>query len=292
MSEIRVGEQDCRQVLSQMDAYVDDSLAPEAATALKGHLDRCPACAREFESRHFLRTRLKSAVRNIDTPAHLETRIRAYIRATGDSKPWKARLIAVAAAVLVCVGVAISYQLGHLRLTAKSQESYIASVNNGVVKLMRVGLGDHVHCSVFRKFPVNPPTPQEMTTKLGPEYSGLIPIVRQHVPDDFRIVMAHQCRYHERKFVHLALKNDSRLLSLVIARKSDGESFSTEALLPALSESGIPVYAAGIQRFQIAAFESSAFLVYVISDLPQEKNMELIRAMAPALQNYLRKLES
>jgi anti-sigma factor (TIGR02949 family) len=289
---MRVQEQECRQVLSQLDAYVDHSLTPQAVQALEGHLERCADCQRELESRQRVRARLKSAVHNIDTPAHLETRIRAHVLETGDSHRFRTRLIAVTAAALVCAGIAVAYQMGHLRFTRNSRESYIGSVNSKIPALMRVGLGDHIHCSVFRKYPVSPPTVEQMSAALGPQYGGLIPIVKQYVPAGFRLVLAHQCRYHERKFIHLALKNDSRLLSLVITRKIDGESFSKDELLPALSESGISIYRAGVQRFQIAALESSAYIVYVISDLPQPQNMELMRAIAPALRNYLGKLES
>jgi len=54
---------------------------------------------------------------------------------------------------------------------------------------MKVGLGDHVHCAVFRKFPKNPPTFEEMAAKLGPEYEGLLPLVKA---GDMQIVMAHR----------------------------------------------------------------------------------------------------
>ena len=101
--------------------------------------------------------------------------------------------------------LAISYQLGHLRLTVRSQESYIASVSTHIATLMRVGLGDHIHCSVFRKYPKNPPTTEEFVEKMNPQYAGLIPIVRSQVPDNYRMMLAHQCRYHGRKFVHLSL---------------------------------------------------------------------------------------
>jgi hypothetical protein len=197
----------------------------------------------------------------------------------------------VAAALAVCLGAGIAYQLGHLRITTRSQESYIASVSYRVATLMRVGLGDHIHCSVFRKFPKNPPKIEELTENIGPQYSGLIPIIRSHVPDDYRLMLAHQCRYHGRKFVHLSLMNDSHLLSMVIARKSEGESFDTEGLLPALTQSGIPFYQTGVQRFQITAFESRDFLVYFISDLSKQQNTEMMLSMAPAIRDFLKKLE-
>ena len=70
-------------------------------------------------------------------------------------------------------GVLIAYQLGHLRLSVTSQESYNTSVSTHVARLMRVGLGDHIHCAYFRKFPANAPSPQEFVSKLGPNNGGV-----------------------------------------------------------------------------------------------------------------------
>ena len=238
-----------------------------------------------------LREQLKRAVRSESTPPYLEGRIRNAIRAEERRPSWVRQLIPLTAAVMVCLGGAIAYQLGHLRFTANSQESYIVSVSNRVATLMRVGLGDHLHCSVFRKFPKNPPTAQELAVSLGSEYSGLIPIVRKHVPEDYRMVIAHECRYHGRKFVHLSLRSDAGLMSLVIARKKDGESFLTEGMMPALTQSSIPFYRAGVQRFEITSFESRDHLVYFVSDLTKQQNMNLMTAMAPQVKEFLRAKE-
>ncbi len=235
--------------------------------------------------------RLKAAVKNVPAPPYLEARIRNQIRAAERSRSWTFRWVPVAAAAAICLAITIAYQLGHLRLTTKSQESYIASVSYRVGTLMRIGLGDHIHCSVFRKYPKNPPPIQKLEQELGPEYSGLLPIVRSHVPEDYRLMMGHQCRYHGRKFVHVSLMSDSHLVSLVIARKKEGESFNTEGLLPALVQSGIPVYQARARRFAMTSFESRDFLVYFISDLPEQQNMEMMLAMAPGVKDYLKHLE-
>ena len=58
-------------------------------------------------------------------------------------------------------------------------------------------------------------------------------------------------------------------------------------MLPALSESGIPMYQVGVQRFEISAFEASDYLVYFISDLDKRRNTELILALAPQVQGFL-----
>ena len=239
-----------------------------------------------------LRQQLQRAVRSTEVPPYLENKIRANIRASAQKPGFPFRLgwVAAAAAVAV-VGIGgIAYQLGHLRLTASSQESYIASVSNHVASIMRVGLRDHLHCSYFRKFPKDEPKLENIEKKLPEPYRGMIPIVRKHVPADFQLMITHQCGYHNRKFVHLALKRGSQLLSVVLAVKEDGESFRTEELVPALTDAGIPFYQSGAQRFQVAAFESDRHLIYVISDLSKAENMGTMTAMAPELKDYLNRL--
>ena len=105
------------------------------------------------------------------------------------------------------------------------------------------------------------------------------------------MMLAHECRYHRRQFVHLSLMDDSNLLSLIITRKTEGESFRTEDMLPALTQAGIPMYQSGVQRFQLTAFETRDHLVYFVSDLPKEQNTNLMLAVAPHVKNFLAILE-
>jgi len=234
---------------------------------------------------------LRSAVGSVPVPPFLEARIRSHLRAEKPTRSWLPRLVPTTVAVAAIFGVVTAYQLGHLRLTVRSQESYIASVSTQIATLMRVGLGDHIHCSVFRKYPKNPPTTEEFVEEMNPQYAGLIPIVRGQVPDSYRMMLAHECRYHGRKFVHLSLMNDSNMLSLVITRKAAGESFRKEDMLPALVQSGIPMYQTGVQRFQMTAFETRDYLVYFISDLGKQQNTDLMLALGPRVKDFLQKLE-
>ena len=166
------------------------------------------------------------------------------------------------------------------------------SVSNQVATIMRVGLRDHIHCAVFRKYPSTPPKVEDLAQDMGPKYAGLMQIVESRLPNGYQVMIAHQCRYHGRRFVHLVLTKGGQILSLVIAAKEEGESFATANRAPALSEAGFPIYRSGVQPFQIAAFESRDHLVYVISDLPQQKNMEMLLALAPGVNEFLGKLES
>lgn len=235
------------------------------------------------------RARLKSAVENMPIPPFLDARIRNRLRETRVRRGWFPVLIPAGVAAALLVALSLAYQFGHLRLTTGAQESYIASVSTHIATMMRVGLGDHIHCSVFRKYPKNLPTAEQFVEKMGSEYAGLIPIVRSQVPETYRMSLAHKCRYHGRSFVHLSLMNDTNMLSLVMTRKGEGESFGANDMLPALVQAGIPMYQASAQRFQISAFETRDYMVYFISDLSKQRNTDLMLALAPRVNDFLSK---
>ena len=232
--------------------------------------------------------RLKDAVRGVEAPPSLETKIRGALADRPVSRSW-GWLLAPAALAATVFAIATSfYHFGRLRYTPEARESYIASVSARVATLMRVGLGDHIHCAVFAKPPKTPP--ERIEASLGKEYSGLATIAERYVPAEYPMMTAHRCTDHGRHFVHLTFTNGDRLISLVIARKGEGESFEAQSLLPAMVQSGIPMYQSGVQRFAISAFESRDFLVYLISDLPPEENMRIMTAMAPPVKDLLEKL--
>src|SRR5258708_23853080 len=105
------------------------------------------------------------------------------------------------------------------------------------------------------------------------------------------MMLAHECHYRKRAFVHLSWMDGSKMVSLVITRKAGGESFRTEDMLPALVQSGIPMYQTGVQRFQMIAFETRDHLVYFISDLGKQQNTDLMLALGPRVKDFLAKLE-
>jgi hypothetical protein len=267
---------------------VPDDLAARLRSQI--HAQGLPSAARD---------RLKSAVKNVPVPASLDSRIQIPISGAIPTWRWLPRLVTVLVAAGVLGVLSTAYQFGHLRLTKASQDAYIASVSSHLGALMRIGLRDHIHCSVFRQYPKNPPTPEEILNPrfetgvkaISPQYAGLIPIVRSLVPKNYRMTLAHQCTYKGREYIHLSLMDESNTLSLVITRKVNGESFHVENLLPALNESGIPMYQAGVQRFQISAFETTDYLVYFISDLGKQQNTKLMLALAPPVKGFLAKIE-
>jgi len=291
MNRTDIGNQNCQHVLGLLDSYLDDELSNHIASQVAAHLKQCEVCSRELETRRAIRERLRGAVRSIPVSPNLHVAIQDSIQsARGPSRSFAYRkALPIAAALLICLSAAVAYRLGYLRVTKRSQEAYLASISGPVADIMRVGLGDHVHCAVYRAFSKQHPTFEEMARDLG-QYKDLVPVVARLIPHDYRIETAHQCRYHSRRFVHLTMRKGSALVSLVISRRGDGESFERDQLVPALTESGICIYQGSAQRFEISGFETPDYVVYVVSNLSREDNRDMMLALAPSVTSFLRSL--
>jgi anti-sigma factor (TIGR02949 family) len=294
MNTMAYPEQACERVQERLDFYMDGELDVSETAQISEHLAGCETCKSELDARTSTRERLHSAVRSINASPEFRDRITHAIRSTpaAPRRPMYWTMSVAAGIALAVLGGAIAYQLGHLRVTAASQDSYIASISQSVGQILAVGLRDHVHCAVFRKYPRQAVTPEQVARDMGPEYAGLVNVVGEHVSPEQRIVMAHRCGYMGRKFIHLALADGTHLASLVIALRQPGENFDSSSLTPALSDNGLPIYRTSVHRFQIDGFQTSSYVVYLVSDLPGDENLKMFVQLAPSVRGYLTKLES
>jgi len=283
---------ECSAIREWIDSYVDGALAEGERVRVSRHLHECADCEAVHSQRLMLRQRLQQAVKAEEFPPFLQQRIQARLRVESARPAYlNPGWMVAAACLVVSVGVYLAYQRGSFRLNQSAQDAYAESVSQQVTPLMRVGLRDHVHCSVYRKYPENEaPKLSAMLAELGKQYEQLVHIVQNHLPEKMRLVMAHECRFKGRKFVHLTMKDQARLLSVIIARKEPGETFDVQGAIPSMAHSGIMVYREKAHRFNLAGFETSAYLVYVISDLPADANTTAMLAMAPEIRQFLEKL--
>jgi hypothetical protein len=291
MNRVSFGES-CERTRKYLDSYISNELLVETNHEVLRHLESCAECSAEADARSQLRARLKSAVRSQAVPVELPVLIRRRIEA-GQAKPFGARwaqwsLAAAAGLALFAVVWSNGRPEAMPELADRAgQNSYIQKVSSRLAAILKVGLRDHIHCAVFRRYPQNPPSVETMEQELGPSYQGLLPVVRAAVPEGYRVVLAHQCDFAKRQYVHLTLANGDKLLSLVIARKQDGETF--DELTPATGPSGIPVYQSGADRYQVAAFDAGNFLAYVISDMKGKTNLQVASTLAPGVREFLAK---
>jgi anti-sigma factor (TIGR02949 family) len=298
MNRIQFGEGGCEKARKYLDAYISNELMVETNYEVLRHIEGCPACAAEVDTRTRLRSRLKAAVNAQSVPPELQVRIRGQTR-TGRSGSsfdfgWlRAGLPhwagATAAALVVAAGLWVNYSTERMPALSDrpAQKTYISRVSANLAAILKVGLGDHIHCSIFRKYPKDPPPVEKMEAELGPAYAGLLPVVRAAVPEGYKVIMAHQCSYAGREFIHLTFEKGGGLLSLVVARKQAGESL--DDLSPAAEPSGVRIYQSAAGPYQVAGFEAGNFFAYVVSELRNKENLQIAANVAPGVREFLMK---
>lgn len=271
MNVINFGEAACEKIRGYLDSYLSNELLVETNHEVLRHLEGCPRCSAELNTRARVRTQLQGAVRNMAVPPDLQAKVQRAVR--GQSRRTRAGLYTLAAAAIVIICLAI---LNLTRTKRTPEEAILQKTSGRLAVLLNVGLRDHLHCTVFRKYSKQPETLEQMAAHLGPEFAGLAPVVKAKLPGDFHIVQGHRCRAGDRRYVHFIMEGgDHKLLSLILTQRQPGESLSGG------------IYQQGVERYQVVGFESHAYLVYIISDLDPQRNLQMAANLAPAVRAYL-----
>jgi Putative zinc-finger len=283
----------CENIRQQLDSYLGGEISAEANETVSAHLSQCQGCANELETRRKLQVLLKGAVDRETVPPYLESKIRATLAGSRPERRWfwvwmPAYGVAAALTIAFFTGwIHLARPSDPRQLSAAAREQYIETLFGHVTAVVRVGLGNHLHCTYFSKVREGAAPLEEMVTQMGPEYAPLIPVVEEKITDDYVIATAHRCSYHGRQFVHMVLRSDDKLLSLIITKRQPGESFRDADLPAGQSAAGFPIYQAAAERFEIAGFEAGDHLAFVISDMPQQDVMAWANRLAPPVHSFL-----
>jgi hypothetical protein len=83
------------------------------------------------------------------------------------------------------------------------EQAILRKTSGRLAAVLNVGLRDHLHCAVFRKYSKQPVAAAQMAADLGPEFAGLVPLVQAKLPADFRVIQGHHCTAGGRQYTHL-----------------------------------------------------------------------------------------
>jgi hypothetical protein len=98
------------------------------------------------------------------------------------------------------------------------------TLSEQVAAVLKVGISDHIHCVVESHSDQDLLTSEQMAQKMGADYQGLVPVLTTELPEGFFISVGYRCDVSDRQFVHLVLKYDDKVVSVVITEK-DGLNF-------------------------------------------------------------------
>jgi anti-sigma factor (TIGR02949 family) len=282
MNVIKFDNQQCRKIRSYLDSYLNSELLVETNHEVLKHIEECRDCARVLDDRGRVKTLLKQAVQHDVAPAALRARIEQNIRRHQPAAWWTASSIrwamAMAAMIVLAIGSWAVIQAVKLRHTPSPFEQS--------ARVLEIGLKDHINCTVVHKQADRRFTPEQMTERLGAEFSGLVPVVKEQAPAGYEIVVAHKCHVDKREFVHLILRNQDKVLSLILTHKN-GEAFPSDDALAVAQAAGMPLYEARLQDYEMVGFETKDYLGFVVSNLGREEIQLIATRLAPAVRDFL-----
>lgn len=292
MKVINFEDGHCKRIRSYLDSYLNNELMVETNHEVLTHLETCEPCSRSLEDRARLKAQLKRAVTQEYAPPALRERIVSDLRRRRGFNFRNLSLAAAAAVAVAAMLVIAAATLFTSNAGKKPPLSLRAEVAQGDVtgQILKIGFDDHVSCSIDHQMANKQFTAEQMSERLGSEYSGLVALVKNRMPADYTVAVGHRCHYQGREFVHLIVRNQDDIVSLIITRKN-GETFPTSGVSETLLASGVPIQEASWHKIQVAGMETRDHLVYVISNKSQEGNERVATNLAPAVSDFLRKIE-
>jgi anti-sigma factor (TIGR02949 family) len=295
---VNFNEHACERYRRYFDAYLDNELLVETNQDVLQHLNSCPECARILETR----TRTKQLVRNTVTkeqaPPELVAALRNRLRTERPSffayntVRW---MMAAAAVLLVAIVGVGSLQWARI-VQVGGDERVVPTLSARVQELFRVGLIDHLHCTIdlqrWKQF-ISFDEMKASTGRqaLGPEFIDLVPAVEAKLGSEYQLVQGHRCVADHRQYVHLILTGKKGAIVSVVITEKNNESFRQSDAVAVMRASGIPIYRDRQGILEVAGFESDKYLGYVVSNLDRATNLDVASLMAPVVYNHLHKLE-
>ena len=288
MNVIGFEQHQCKKMRSYLDSYLNNELLVETNHEVLKHLESCESCSQTLADRARVKTLLQTAVLREQAPAELRYRIQRDLRNSAAPFRWTQWALVAAAATVLLVGA-----LGVVRLVnSRGQNTRLQqTLSDQTVNVLKIGLGDHVYCAIDHGMANQRFTAEQMAEHMGPEYAGVVDLVRKKVPSTYQVVVGHRCHVDGREFVHVILRNETAIVSVIVTRKN-GESFPREAVASVLEESGIPLHQSRLREFEVAGFETSEHLVLVASALAERDNLQIASSIAPGLCDFLARLEA
>jgi hypothetical protein len=300
MDVVNFRDRTCNKMRGYFDSYLDNELIVETNHELLRHIESCDECARLLEERARIKKTVKSAVLKEQPPAELLANIQKTIRESDRAGGFHAGLsrwsLALAALLILAAAGLFTWQT--IRTSKINQIGVVESISAEARELLKIGLADHVHCTLELgkwKELISFEHMKEATGRaaLGPQFIDLVPITTEKLGPDFQFIQGHRCTINGRDYIHLITTGQNgAILSLVITEKKQDEAFTTVGARAASEISGVPIYRDNQEQLEIAGFETGRFLVFVVSNLNASMNLSVASNLAPSVYQFLRRIEA
>jgi anti-sigma factor RsiW len=258
----------CREVRELADSFLSEQLLVETNHELLRHLDGCPACRSEIETRRALRSTIQRAFTNaasLRLPDQFKRDAISRLRATTSSSVghrvlggWRRF---AAAAVLLTAGLGLFLLSG--RATAAERDA----------------AGDHRDCALLMHLSEKPISLAEAAASYDSSFDRL-----QNTPADqvatplgiLRVVRRHSCAFDGRRFAHIILQFQGQFVSLLVA----GDDHPVSRPLASPGSQPKLEWLPSVNGFNVVSFKTPGHVVFLVSSLPTAELSQAADAVA------------
>jgi hypothetical protein len=304
----------CHQFREIADSYLGHDLSVETTQAVNLHLANCAECYRELSARRELRTRLRDAL--INAPENrmrpefaniLRTRLRDYAQSNPnasvvafDSKSASTTFSRVAAATLAaCLLLAFGIGAAVWREWQTRRNPVAVSADGSkpgqpldlsIASLAKSAVGDHRDCAIHFRLSEEPIDLDEAGRNYDPSFISLSSaVLSSELPTGVEFLEAHSCIFESRRFAHIVLKYQGRLVSLLITAK-EGNMRTAQPSLPTASQDAV-IECSQFDGYRVSYLPTARHAIFVVSDLSEGANLALARALAPSAVSHITRAE-
>lgn len=281
----------CQDFRELIDSYLSDELLTETNHDVLRHMENCANCRSVIKTRREVRERLKSAVinspqyqigRNFTLNLQNYLRDEALSRNTAKSAArfgFKPVFVFAAGLVLTfMLGLFLLSNLGDSSSTEFAQNSHTIP-NLAANRLTNTALGDHEFCAVEHK--ENEPVSLARTPARYAKFDSVVMSPLKNVVSECELIDSHTCRYKNTNFTHLIIKNQGKLLSVMITDLDGAEKLSKQEEEDILYLS--------TDKYQIARFDLDNEAVFIISNFNRHMNSQAAEAIFKPLRERFTK---
>ena len=295
-----------------IDSYLSDELLVETNHDVLRHLENCPACRSHLASCRALRTRLRSAIKNmpevnIDNlfakKLYSDLQHTALYPSVWESfveairQPKLGALMAVSACLLVAAfgGLMLVRRSPIVATNPTASPIPATEATNSVIadavriawnELSEQAIGDHKNCAVKFNLDEHPISLDEAAKKYGPfnkdidktVVAAFKTVFNNKSADQFQLLEAHFCLYAGRRFAHIVLKRRGKVISVLV----------TDTDIPAEADGPVSDQIDG--ALNAAGFTIGRHAVFVVSEMDAADNATMARAIEPAMRLHIEKL--
>lgn len=297
----------CKDFREIADSYLSNELLVETNHEVLRHLENCADCRGELTARRNLREKLREAVKrapqsrlNANFAARLTGELREKYEAprTGwtfanpiKTKPVFAGILAILV-LFVAIGLVWKFgranEIANLNLPKPDRSNTIPVNENSslqieqaaFVEMKQDAIDDHKHCALkfsLEKEPISLDEAAETCGKFNKDLDkAVIAPLKEAFGAQVKFLEAHSCIINGRRFAHIVLKYQERVISVLVAKREDGAQI----------ENGDAISCQSVENLRISCFQTANFGVFVISDLNEAENLKLARTISPAIKKH------